>query len=220
MRVTRIAMIGGTGLIGRGLAARLVGAHELLLIGRRSAGVAGVSEKLGAISDWPDLLAGERVDVVISALGTTIKQAGSWAAFRAVDVDAVLGFAGAAKAAGARQILSVSSVGALHGARNKYLAMKGETERGLEKLGFERLDIVRPGLLRGDRGGDRRLGERIGSATSPLANLLLRGSLDKFAAIDAEVVAKAMAALVGAAGTGRHVHFNRELKLLGGRSAR
>ena len=220
MRVTRIAMIGATGLIGRALAARLVGTHELLLIGRRSAGVGGAEEKLGAIADWPGLLAGERIDVAISTLGTTIRRAGSWDAFRAVDVDAVLGFAGAAKAAGARQILSVSSVGALHGARNKYLAMKGETERGLEKLGFERLDIVRPGLLRGDRGGDRRLGERIGSVISPLANLLLRGSLDKFAAIDAEVVAKAMAALVGAAGTGRHVHFNRDLKALGGGSAR
>ena len=218
--MTRIAMIGATGLIGRALAARLVGTHELLLIGRRSAGVGGAEEKLGAMADWPGLLAGERIDVAISTLGTTIRQAGSWEAFRAVDVDAVLGFAGAAKVAGARQMLSVSSVGAFHGARNRYLAMKGETERGLETLGFERLDIIRPGLLRGDRGGDRRLGERIGSAISPLANLLLRGSLDKFAAIDAEVVAKAMAALVGAAGTGRHVHFNRELKLLGGRSAR
>ena len=218
--MTRIAMIGTTGLIGRALVARLVGEHEVLLIGRRSAEVVGAEEKLGAMADWPALLAGERIDVAISTLGTTIKQAGSWKAFRAVDVDAVLGFAGAAKAAGARQMLSVSSVGALHGARNKYLAMKGETERGLETLEFERLDIVRPGLLRGDRGGDRRLGERIGSAISPLANLLLRGSLDKFAAIDAEVVAKAMAALVGAAGTGRHVHFNRDLNVLGVGSAR
>lgn len=216
----RIAMIGATGLIGQAMAARLVRRHDLLLIGRRSAGVVGAEEKLGAMADWPDLLVGKRVDVAISTLGTTIRQAGSWDAFRAVDVDAVLGFAGAAKAAGARQMLSVSSVGALHGARNKYLAMKGAAERGLGELGFERLDIVRPGLLRGDRGGDRRLGERIGSAISPLADLLLRGSLDKFAAIDADVVAAAMAALVGAEGAGRQVHFNRELKTLGGDSAR
>ncbi len=213
--MTRIAMIGATGLIGGSLAPLLVAAgREVVLVGRRSAGVAGAREKIGPMADWPALIADESVDVAISTLGTTIRQAGSWKAFRAVDVDAVLGFAGAAKAAGAWQMLSVSSVGALHGARNRYLAMKGETEHGLGGLGFERLDIVRPGLLRGTRGGDRRLGERIGIAVSPLVNLLLRGSLDKFAAIDAETVAAAMAALIGASGSGRHVHFNRQLKAL------
>ena len=210
----RIAIIGATGLIGRALAPRLAAEHAVLLIGRRSAGVAGVEERVGPIGEWPGLLAGETIDVAISTLGTTIKQAGNWVAFRAVDVEAVLGFAQAAHAAGARQMLSVSSVGALHGAHNKYLAMKGETERGLSAIGFERLDIVRPGLLRGDRGGAQRIGERIGLAISPLANLLLRGSLDRFAAIDADTVAAAMAALVGAEGKGRRVHFNRDLKAL------
>lgn len=211
----RIAMIGATGLIGRSLARLLVAAgHDVLLIGRRSAGIAGAREKLGPMADWPAMLAGDRIDVAISTLGTTIKQAGSWESFRAVDVEAVLAFAAATKAAGARQMLSVSSVGAVHGARNRYLAMKGETERGLGAIGFERLDIVRPGLLRGNRGGDRRLGERIGIAVSPVINLLLRGKLDKFAAIDADLVAKAMAALVGAPAAGRHVHFNRDLHRL------
>ena len=214
-RMTRIAMIGATGLVGRALAPLLVAAgHDVLLIGRRVAGVAGAEEKLGPMADWPLLLADESVDVAISTLGTTIRKAGNWDAFRAVDVDAVLAFAAAAKAAGARQMLSVSSVGALHGARNKYLAMKGEAERGLGAIGFDRLDIVRPGLLRGDRGGERRFAERIAIAVSPVANLLLRGSLDKFAAIDADEVASAMAALVGAQGSGRHVHFNRALTLL------
>lgn len=212
--MTRIAMIGGTGLVGRALAVRLVGAHDLLLIGRRASGITGAEERVGPIDDWPALLGGERIDVAISTLGTTIKQAGSWEAFRAVDVEAVLGFAKAAKAAGARQMLSVSSVGALHGARNNYLAMKGATERGLENIGFERLDIVRPGLLRGERGGERRLAERIGIAVSPVANLLLRGKLDKFASIDAATVAGGLAALIGADGTGRHVHFNRDLERL------
>ncbi|MCY7279732.1 MAG: hypothetical protein LH610_02335, partial [Sphingomonas bacterium] len=159
---------------------------------------------------------GETIDIAISTLGTTIRQAGSWNAFRAVDVTAVLGFAEAARAAGARQILSVSSVGANASARNKYLAMKGSAEDGLSAIGFDRLDIVRPGLLRGDRAGDRRLGERIGSAISPVANLMLRGPLDRFAAIDADRVAAAMAALVGTEGGGRHVHFNRDLRRLAG----
>ena len=207
----RIAMIGATGLIGQALAPRLAVDHDLLLIGRRPAGVAGAEERIAPMDEWSAVLAGEAIDVAISTLGTTIRQAGNWEAFRAVDATAVLRFARAARAAGARQMLSVSSVGANAGARNKYLAMKGAAEDGLAALGFERLDIIRPGLLRGDRGDDRRLGERIGSAISPIANLLLRGRLDRFAAIDAERVAAGIAALVGAKGNGRRVHFNREI---------
>lgn len=210
----RIAMIGATGLVGRSLAPRLAQGHELLLIGRRAAGVDGAEERLGTMGEWPGLLGKERIDVAISTLGTTWKQAGNWDAFRAVDVEAVLAFAKAARVAGARQMLSVSSVGALHGAHNRYLAMKGEVERGLERIGFDRLDIIRPGLLRGNRGGDRRLAERIGIAVSPVVNLLLRGRLDRFAAIDADVVAAALAQLAGSGGVGHHVHFNRDLKAL------
>ena len=205
----RVAMIGATGLIGRALAPRLAAAHDLLLIGRRPAGVAGAEERIGAMSEWPALLAGETIDVAISTLGTTWKQAGSWEAFRAVDVEAVLGFA---RAAGASQFVSVSTVGAAAGTRNQYLALKGEVEHNLDAIGFDRLDLIRPGLLRGDRGGDRRIAERIAIAISPLANLLLRGPLDRFAAIDADRVAAAMVALVGEAGDGRHIHFNRDLR--------
>lgn len=145
----RIAMIGATGLIGRSLAARLAGAHELLLIGRRAAGVVQAGERTGAMADWPALLAGERVDVAISTLGTTWKQAGSWEEFRAVDVEAVLAFARAARAAGARQMLSVSSVGALHGARNNYLAMKGRLSVGSSRSGSSGSTLSAPACCAG-----------------------------------------------------------------------
>ena len=111
--MARIAMIGATGLIGRSLAPRLVAdGHQLLILGRRASGVAGVSEKVGAMASWPSLLEGERVDAAISTLGTTRKTAGSWEAFRAVDHDAVVAFAQAARRSGARRMLCVSSVGA------------------------------------------------------------------------------------------------------------
>ena len=51
-------------------------------------------------------------DVAFCCLGTTIKKAGSREAFRAVDYDAVLTFANAARAKGARVFLHVSSLGA------------------------------------------------------------------------------------------------------------
>jgi uncharacterized protein YbjT (DUF2867 family) len=96
----------------------------------------------------------------------------------------VLAFGRAAKAAGAGHMLTISSVGADAGSSNFYLRVKGEMEEQLAALGFTRLDILRPGLLRGKRGGERRIGERIGILVSPVANLFLRGPLDRYAAID------------------------------------
>ena len=111
-------------------------------------------------------------------------------------------------------MLSVSSVGADPEARTGYLALKGRVEHDLASVGFERLDIVQPGLLVGDRGPERRLLERLGIAASPVFNLLLRGSLDRYAAIPAKEVAGAIAALVGRPGGGRNVHQNRTIRML------
>ena len=70
----RVAMIGATGLIGRALAPRIAASHDLLLIGRRAAGVKGAEERIAPIAEWQGLLAGETIDVAISTLGTTIRR--------------------------------------------------------------------------------------------------------------------------------------------------
>jgi uncharacterized protein YbjT (DUF2867 family) len=211
----RVALIGATGLVGRRLVPRL-GGHELLILSRRPGdwSQANVREMVAPANRWPSLLAQERVDAAISTLGTTWRNAGSWAAFEAVDRTAVVAFARAARAAGATQMISVSSVGADAGSSNGYLALKGRAEDDLRRIGFDRLDILRPGLLRGPRGNDRRLKERLGIAISPLANLFLRGPLDRFAAIDADQVAAAIARALGAPGGGVFTHYNREIRSL------
>ena len=120
-------------------------------------------------------------------------------------------------------MVTVSSVGADPGSGNFYLRIKGEMESALEALGFERLDILRPGLLRGPRGGDRRPGERIGIALSPLVNLVLRGRLDRFAAIDADVVARRPwqgAALGASRGSRRDLSIHRRIGDISAVSAR
>lgn len=207
----RIALIGATGLTGGSLVPLLVGGHELHLLGRRSSGF-GIRETIAPADQWPARLGQEPVDVAISAIGTTWKKAGSWPAFEAIDHDAVLGFARAARNAGARQFITISSVGADPASRNDYLALKGRVECGLAEIGFDRFDIVRPGLLRGPRGADRRRGERFGILVSPFVNLVLRGPLDRFAAIDATTVAAAIPVLVGADQPGAFVHHNREIR--------
>lgn len=207
----RVALIGATGLTGRSLAPQIAAKHQLLLLGRRPSGCSA-REVVAPAAEWPAHVVDKPLDVAVSALGTTWNKAGSWPAFEAVDHDAVLGFARAAHEAGARQFVTISSVGADPDSRNRYLALKGRVERGLADIGFDCLDIIQPGLLRGPRGADRRRGERFGIFVSPFVNLLLRGRLDRFAAIDASAVAAAIAALIGAGRHGVFIHRNREIR--------
>ncbi|HYI42350.1 MAG TPA: NAD(P)H-binding protein [Sphingomicrobium sp.] len=209
----RIALIGGTGLVGSRLVP-LLREEELLLLTRRPIRETEAPQRVGPAGEWPAILAGERLDAAVSALGTTWRKAGSWDVFEQIDRHHVLGFAKAAKAAGARQFVLVSSVGADPKSKAEYLAIKGRVEEDLKHIGFNRLDILRPGLLRGPRGGDRRLKERLGIALSPLTNLFLRGSKDRFAAVDAVQVASAIAALLGEPEPGAYIHHNREIRRL------
>ena len=212
----KILIIGATGLIGRQCVERLAAAgHEVHALVRRSTGRDG-HETIAPVQDWPATVGRIGGDVAVCAIGTTMRTAGSQAAFRAVDYDIAVDFARAARAAGVRHMIAVSSVGADPGSRNFYLRTKGEMESALEALGFDRLDIVRPGLLRGERGGDRRAGERLGILLSPLANLVLRGRLDRYAAIDAGIVAAAIAKLVAADAPGCFVHHNRDMRRIAG----
>ena len=105
----------------------------------------------------------------------------------------------------------VSSVGANAKASNFYLATKGQAEDGVNAIGFARIDIFRPGLLRGKRGGTVRPVERLMINLSPITNLLTPRLFDHYRAIDANDVAGAMAKLVGKVGEGVFVHHNREM---------
>lgn len=210
----RVAMIGSTGLVGSLARSRLLDqGFSVEALVRRPSGFEhpGWREHVAAPEQWPDLAGSLGADAAVSALGTTMRQAGSQAAFRAVDHDLVVGFARAAARAGARRMVAISSVGADPRSANFYLRIKGEMESELERIGFERLDILRPGLLRGRRGGERRLGERIGIALSPAVNLVLRGPLDRFAAIDADRVAAAVAGALRQPGRGTWRYENRAI---------
>ena len=101
------------------------------------------------------------VAAAFCCLGSTIRKAGSKDAFRAVDHGHVLAFARWARQNGARHFLFVSSVAAALDSRNFYLRVKAETERELEGLSFEWLDIFQPSFLLGAR-GESRPGERLG----------------------------------------------------------
>lgn len=160
-------------------------------------------------ANWPDVIDAIQPDILINALGTTWKSAGKdEAAFRAVDEDLVLASARAALAAGASHMISVSSVGADPAAKNFYLRVKGQVERQLRELGYKRLDILRPGLLKGARGGDARMGESLAKIASPLIDPMLGGGWRKYRSIQAKSVAKGALELATRKAAGKFVHDN------------
>lgn len=112
-------------------------------------------------------------DVAVCALGTTIARAGSKAAFRALDHDAVLAFARAARARGATAFVVVTAQGADAGSLIFYNRVKGEIEEALGTVGFASLTIARPSLLLGDR-AESRPGERAAVVVSRALSPLLR----------------------------------------------
>jgi uncharacterized protein YbjT (DUF2867 family) len=106
-----------------------------------------------------------KVDECYIALGTTIKVAGSQAAFTAIDLDAVVAVAKAAQSAGATKLGIVSAMGADPKSPVFYNRIKGEMELALTNLGLKNLVIARPSLLDGNRtalGQPERSGEGIG----------------------------------------------------------
>jgi uncharacterized protein YbjT (DUF2867 family) len=214
----RIALAGGTGLVGTRLADRLLEdmRYEVHALLRRTSGRTHSrwNEHVATANEWPAIVAGISPDAAISALGTTLRKAGSKAAFRAVDLDMVLAFASAACLAGAKRFVAISSVGADPSSHNFYLRTKGEMEAAVTALDYERIDLFRPGLLRGKRHGDRRLAEQAAILLSPAFNLVLRGPLDRFAAIDADMVADALAAVLADRQPGRRWHDNRAIRRL------
>lgn len=147
---------------------------------------------------------------VFSALGTTIRKAGSQAAFRQVDLELPLRAAQEALKAGAEQFVVVSSVGADPTSKNFYLRTKGELEQELAKLPFRAIHILRPSLLIGKR-QEFRLGEGLAIGIAPVLDLFTLGRLRPYHSIRAEVVGRAMVAAAKQGIAGTHVYEYGEI---------
>ena len=210
----RIALFGASGMIGSEIIRLCVGREDVRLsaIARSELALppgARMEVFVAQPDKWSEVIEALSPTSVISALGTTWKKSGKdEAAFRAVDQELVLAVARAAKAHGVERFVSISSAGADPYTDNFYLKVKGEADRDLAKVGIGRLDVLRPGLLRGKRGGERRVGERLGILLSPLINPFLGGRWRQYRAIDAETVARAALYLAMRPARGRFVHDN------------
>ena len=210
----RVALVGSTGLIGGEVMRLSVGREDIRLvaIARREAPLPAGARMEMFVADptkWGEVFEAIQPTAVICALGTTWKKSGrDEAAFRAVDHDLVLDTARAAKAQGVERFVAIGSAGSDALSKNRYLRTKGEVERELGKMRFKRLDVLRPGLLKGKRRGDLRFAERIGIMLSPLADLAMQGTYRSYRSIDADLVAKAALALAMRKAAGKFVHDN------------
>ena len=221
-----VLLLGATGLIGSHAIAAGRARRDLRLfaLARREVPLppdARVEVLVAEPAEWEGALRSIAPAAVICALGTTWRKAGrEEPAFRAVDHDLVLTMARAAKAAGVRSFVLISSVGADPGGKTLYLRVKGEVERALEGMGFARIDIVRPGLLLGARSGERRAAERAAMVLSPLINLFLHGQWAKYRSIRAADVAAAALQYAGETAPGRFVHEYPRIRELAAKAGR
>jgi len=114
----------------------------------------------------------------------------------------------------------VSSVGAHAASRNFYLSTKGRAEASVANVGFERLDIMRPGLLRGMRKGPPRLGEKLAMIFSPVSDLLTPNVLSRYRSTRAIIVAASLVHLTGEEQRGVFIHHNDEMDALATKTAK
>lgn len=161
----RVLLSGATGLVGREvlqMALQVDSISQVVAPTRRP--LPAHPKLLNPLVDFAQLPAAAewwRAEAAICALGTTMRDAGSQAAFRQVDVDYVLAFARLARASGTPAFALTSSLGADAASRNFYLRTKGEAEQAVRALGFDSLTLVRPSLIGGARAQRRPL-ERAG----------------------------------------------------------
>lgn len=189
-------VIGATGAVGKDLVEELLSRREyekIITFTRRPLDIK--SEKIESYiidfdrpSDWAHLVKG---DVLFSALGTSLKQAGSKEAQYRIDHDYQLSFAKAARENGVPHVVLVSSLGADRSSSFFYMKLKGIIERDVEALQFPQLSILRPPSL--IRKHAKRPVETVSVKLFQLANAL--GLFKTMAPVPTEAVARKMADL-------------------------
>lgn len=193
MKKTAI-VVGATGLVGSSLLEQLLEDEsytKVKVFHRRSTGIEHprLLEQIvdfDRIETWKKQITG---DVLFSAMGTTIKKAGSKEAQYKIDYTYQYETAKAAAENKVGIYVLVSSSGANAGSRIFYSRMKGELDEAVMKLPFRKIIIMRPSILAGKR-NEKRKGENIGLAIAKVLTKI--PGLRKYRPIKGETVAGAM----------------------------
>ncbi|KAK4635326.1 hypothetical protein CLAFUW4_00021 [Fulvia fulva] len=193
-----VALVGATGLVGGNIFATLQNLDKVNKLYTFSRKELATDAKVTPIvsqdsTTWPTQFP-PGSDIFFSALGTTRAKAGGFENQVKLDRDFNIELAKAARAAGSKVYVLISSSGASSSSPLGYPKMKGELEDAVSAMDFEHVVLVRPGLIAGTReearsglNGTAELGLR------KFAGLLgsISNGLKDFWAQDADVIAKA-----------------------------
>lgn len=211
--MTRILLAGATGMVGTAALKLLLADDRVThIIAPTRRPLAPHPKLLNPIASSEDLQPDAdwwAADGAICALGTTRANAGSAAAYRAIDFDYALAVATQIREGGATRFALTSSMGADARSRFVYPRTKGELEDAIERLGFPSLTIVRPGYLGGERSEHRPVEAIIGPLLRFAAPILPASARISPASTVAAFLVEA--AIGGKAG--RHVIGSREIAL-------
>ncbi len=212
-------VIGATGLVGSNLVQQLLKDtrfEKVNVFVRHSTGIKNnkLQEHIVNFDEpdkWKKLLAG---DVLYSAMGTTLKDAGSKDAQYKIDYTYQYQAAKAAAANGVKEYVLVSAAGSSPEAKIFYSKMKGELEQAVQKLPFEAIHIMRPGMLTGER-ARVRTGEKIGVGIMNVISMI--PGLGQLKPIQGGEVAKAMINATFCHTSGIHIYSMGEMHKLANR---
>lgn len=158
-------VVGSTGVTGKAIVKHLLNSQhysKVISLSRKPLDI-GANSKLESIivdfanDSWARYVSG---DDLFSALGTTLKQAGSKQAQFAIDYQLQADVAKAASSNGVERLFLVSSPYAHASSPFFYVRIKGKLENYVKSLDFNKLFIFQPPIIQGDR-PDQRIAETI-----------------------------------------------------------
>ncbi len=188
-------ILGATGLVGSKLLQQLLSDTHfdaVKIFVRKATGISHpkLQEHVINFDELASVKSKVTGDVLFSCLGTTLKQAGSKDKQFKVDFTYQYQFAQAASENKVPAYVLISSASADAGSMLFYTKIKGQLEDAVKKLDFDKIIIVQPSVLEGDR-SDERMGEKMG-ATIINALVKIFPFVKKYRSISGEQVAKAM----------------------------
>ena len=148
-----------------------------------------------------------KTDILFSAIGTTIKKAGSKDEFMKIDHDLPLNISKIAKEEGCRTMILISSMGANSKSKIFYSRVKGLLEGALEEVGFEKFHILRPSLLLGKR-NEARPAEYISKLIMDHLSFLIPW---KYKPVHASIIAKTIKCIIMEEKSGKYIWEGRKL---------
>ena len=133
-------------------------------------------------------------DECFFCIGTTKKKSPDKSEYQKIELDIPKKIAQIAKLNLVKSFFFISSGYANPKSSGDYLKFKGFVEEEIKNLNFDKIGIMRPSFLLGNR-KEKRIGEKLGIILFKLLTPILVGPLRKMRPIRSEIVAKAMVKL-------------------------